>query len=109
MKVKQESEKPGLKPNIQKTNIMAPGPITSWQIDGEQMEAVTNFILLGFKITVDGNCNHETKRDLLLGKKVMTNLARILKKQRHYFVNKGPSSKFSSVQLLSHVQLFATP
>ena len=79
MKVKEESEKVGLKLNIQKTKIMAPGPITSWQIDGETVETVADFILLGSKIAVDGDCNHEIKRHLLLGRKVMTNLDRLLK------------------------------
>ena len=77
--MKQESEKAGLKFNIQKTNIMASGPITSWQIDGETMEMVTEFILGGSKITADGDCSHEIKRRLLLGRKVMTNLDSILK------------------------------
>ena len=79
MKVKEESEKVGLKLNIQKTKIMAPGPITSWQIDGETMEIVADFIFLGSKITADGDCSHEIKRCLLLGRKVMTNLDGILK------------------------------
>ena len=79
MKVKMESERIGLKFNIQKTKIMASGPITSWQIDGETMEAVTDFILGGSKITADGDCSHEIKRRLLLGRKVMTNLDSILK------------------------------
>ena len=79
MKVKEESEKAGLKLNIQKTKIMASGPITSWQIDGETMETVTNFIFLGSKITADGDCSHEIKRCLLLGRKVLTNLDSILK------------------------------
>ena len=79
MKVKEESEKVGLKLNIQKTKIMASGPITSWQIDGETMETVTDFILGGSKITEDGECSHEIKRCLLLGRKVMTNLDSILK------------------------------
>ena len=79
MKVKEESEKVGLKLNIQKTKIMASGPITSWQIDGETMERVTDFILGGSKITADGDCSHEIKRGLLLGRKVMTNLDSILK------------------------------
>ena len=108
MKVKEESEKAGLKFNIQKTNIMASGPITSWQIDRETMETVTDFILGGSKITADGDCSHEIKRCLHLGSKVVTKLDSILKirdikkKQRHYFANKGPSSQshgFSS----SHV------
>ena len=79
MKVKEESEKVGLKFNIQKTKIMASGPITSWQIDGETVETVSNFILGGSKITSDGDCSHEIKRRLLLGRKVMTNLDSILK------------------------------
>ena len=79
MKVKEESEKVGLKLNIQKTKIMATGPITSWQIDGETAETVRNFILLGSKITLDGDCSHEIKRHLLLGRKVMTNLDSALK------------------------------
>ena len=102
MKVKEESEKVGLKLNIQKIKIMISGPITSWQTDRQQMETVTDFIFLGFKITADGDCSHEIKRRLLLGRKVMTNLDSIFKKQRHYFAHKGPSSQgygFSS----SHV------
>ena len=79
MKVKEESEKVGLKLNIQKTKIMASGPIASWQIDGETMETVAEFILGGSKITADGDCSHEIKRFLLLGRKVMTNLESILK------------------------------
>ena len=79
MKVKEESEKAGLKLNIQKTKIMASGPITSWQIDGETMETVTDFILGGSKITADGDCSHEIKRCLLLGRKAMTNRDSILK------------------------------
>ena len=88
MKVKEESEKVGLKLDIQKTKIVASSPITSWQIHGETVETVTDFILGGSKITADGDCSHEIKRCLLLGRKAMTNL--------------------SSVQLLSHVQLFVT-
>ena len=79
MKVKEESEKVGLKLNSQKTKIMASDPITSWQIDGETVETVTDFIFLGSKITADGDCSHEIKRRLLLGRKVMTNLDSILK------------------------------
>ena len=79
MEVKEESKKVGLKLNIQKTKIMASGPITSWQIDGETMETVADFIFLGSKITVDGDCSHEVKRRLLLGRKVMTNLDSTLK------------------------------
>ena len=104
MKGKEDSEKAGLKLNVQKTKIMASSPITSWQTDGETMETVTNFIFLGSKITADGDCSCEIKRHLLLGRKVMTNLEGILKKQSHYFANKGPSSQsygFSS----SHVQM----
>ena len=79
MKVKEESEKVGLKLNIQKTKIMASGPITSWQIDGETMETVTGFMFLGSKITADSDCSHKIKRCLLLGRKAMTNLDNILK------------------------------
>ena len=79
MKVKEESEKVGLKLNIQKMNIMASGPITSWEIDGETVGKVSDFIFLGFKITANGDCSHEIKRRLLLGRKVMTNLDSILK------------------------------
>ena len=79
MKMKEESEKDGLKLNIQKTKTMASGPITSWQIDGETMETVTDFILGGSKISADGDCSHEIKRHLLLGRKVMTNLDSIFK------------------------------
>ena len=78
MKVKEESEKVGFKFNIQKTKIMASGPITSWQIDGEPVERVTDFIFLGSKITVDGDCTHEIKRHFLLGRKTMTNLDSLL-------------------------------
>ena len=79
MKVKEESEKVGLKLNIQKTEMMASGPMTSWEIDGETVETVSDFIFLGFKITTDGECSHEIKRCLLLGRKVVTNLDSILK------------------------------
>ena len=82
MKVKEESEKVGLKLNIQKTKIMACGPITSWEIDGETVETVSDFIVLGSKITADGDCSHEIKKRLFLGRKVMTNLDSILK-SRH--------------------------
>ena len=101
MKVKEESEKAGLKFNIQKMKIMASGHITSWQIEGETMEAVTDFVCWGSKITVDGNCCHEIKRPLLFGRKAMTNLDSMLK-SRHYSADKGPYSQsygFSS----SHV------
>ena len=79
MKVKEESQKAGLKLNIQKTKIMVSGPITSWHIEGEKMETVTDFVFLGFKITADGDCSHEIKRHLFLGRKAMTNLDSILK------------------------------
>ena len=79
MKVKEESEKPGLKLSIQKTKIMASGPITSWQVDGEKMETVITFIFLGSKITADGDCSHEIKRRLFLGRKAMTTLDSLLK------------------------------
>ena len=92
MKVKEESEKNGLKLNIQQTKIMASGPINSWQIHGETVETVADFIFLDSKITADGDCSHEIKRHLLLGRKVMTNLNSILK-NRHYFANKSPSGQ----------------
>ena len=104
MRVKEESEKAGLKLNIQKTEMMASGPITSWQIEGEQVDTVTDFLFLGSKITVDADCSREIKRRLLLERKAMTNLENILKKQRHHFADKGPYSQsygFSS----SHVQI----
>ena len=88
MKVKKKNEKAGLKFNIQKTKIMASGPITSWQIDGEIMETVTDFIFLGSKITVDGDCSHEIKRHLLLRRKAMTNLDSILKSRDITFLTK---------------------
>ena len=91
MKVKEESEKPGLKLSINKTKIMASSSITSWKIDGETMETMINFIFLDSKITADSDCSHEIKRHLLLGRKVITNV--YSKKQRHYFANKGPSSQ----------------
>ena len=105
MKVKEESEKAGLKLNIQKTKIMATSPITSWQLDGETMETVTDFILGSSKITADGDCSHEIKRGLLLGKKSYDQLRQHAKKQRHYFAKKGLSSQsygFSS----SHVWMW---
>ena len=104
MKVKEESEKVGLKLSIQKTKIMASGPITSWEIDGETTETLTEFILEDSKITADGDCSHEIKRRLLLGRKIMTNLDSILK-SRHYFANKALSSQgygFSS----SHIWMW---
>ena len=88
MKVKEESEKVGLRLNIQKSKIMASGPIISWQIDGETVEAVAEFIFWGSKITADGDCSHEIKRCLLFGRKVMTNLDSIIKKLRHYLSTK---------------------
>ena len=93
MKVKEESKKVGLKFNIQKAKIIASSPITSWQIDGETMETMTNFIFLGSKITTDGDCGDEIKRHLLLGRKVMTNLDSILKSRDINMANKGPSSR----------------
>ena len=91
MKVKEESEKVGLKLNIQKTEIMASGPITSWEIDGETVETVADFIFLASKITTDGDCSHEIKRRLLLGRKVMINLDSIFKSKD--IANKGLSSQ----------------
>ena len=93
MKVKEESEKVGLKLNIQKTKILASGPITSWQLDGETVETVSDFIFWGSKMTAEGDCSHEIKRRLLFGRKAMTNLDKHIKKQRHHFANKGPSSQ----------------
>ena len=90
IKVKEESEKVGLKLSIQKTNIMASGPITSWEIDGETVETVSDFILGGSKITTDADCSHEIKRHLLLGRKVMTNLDSILKSRDITLPTKGP-------------------
>ena len=87
MKVKEESEKVGLKLSIQKTRIMASGPITSWEKDGKKVERVTDFIFLGSKIITDGDCSHEIKRYLLIGSKVREHI----KKQKHSFANKGPS------------------
>ena len=105
MKVKEESEKVGLKLNIQKTKIMASGPIPSWQINGETMETVTDFIFGGSQITADGDYSHEIKRLLLLGRKSYDQPRQHIKKQRHYFANKGPPSQscgFSS----SHVWMW---
>ena len=104
MKVKEESEKVVLKFNIQKTKIMASSPTTSWQIDGETMETVTHFIFLGSKITADGDCSHEIKRCLLLGRKAMTNLDSILKSRDHFADNGlySQSCSFSS----THVQMW---
>ena len=102
MKVKEVSEKVGLKLNIQKTKIMASGPITSWQIDGETMETVTDFILSGSKITADGDCSHEIKRHLLLGRKAMTNLDSISKSRDITLLTKVWSSQsydFSSIHV----------
>ena len=102
MKVKEESEKVGLKLNIQKTKITASGTITSWQIDGETVETLTNFIFWSSKITADGDCSHEIKKMLAPRKKSYDQLRQYVKKQRHFFADKGPSSRsygFSS----SHV------
>ena len=93
MKVKEEGEKVGLKLNIQKTKIMASGPITLWHIDGETVEIVTDFIFLGSNITADGDFSHEIKRRLLLWKKSYDQHRQHIQKQRHYFANKGPSSQ----------------
>ena len=93
MKVKEESEKVGLKLNIQKTKIMASGPITSWQIDGEMVEIVSYFIFQGSKITSDVDCSLEIKKHLLLGRKSYDQPRQHIKKQRYYFANKGPSSQ----------------
>ena len=93
MKVKEESEKVGLKLNFQKTKIMASGPITSWQIDGEAVKTVTDFILGGSKITADGDCSHEIKRCLAPCEKSYDKPRQHIKKQRHHFTNKGPSSQ----------------
>ena len=93
MKVKEESEKVGFKLNIQKTKIVASGPITSWEIDGETVETVSYFIFLGSKITADGDCSHEIKRHLTPWKKSYDQPRQHIKKQRHYFTNKGPSSQ----------------
>ena len=104
MKVKEESEKPGLKLSIQKTKIMASSPITSWQIKGEKVETVTDILFLGSKITVDGDCSHEIERRLLLGRKAMTNLDSVLKSRDSALPIKGPHSQsygFSS----SHVRI----
>ena len=103
MKVKEESERVDLKLNIQKTKIIASGPITSWQIDGETVETVRDFIILGSKITANGDCSHEIKRCLFLGRKALTN-RQCIKKQRYYFADKGPYNQsygFSS----SYVQM----
>ena len=108
MNVKEESENVGLKLNIQKTKIMASGPITSWEIDGKRMEMVRDVIFLGSKITADGDCSHEIKRRLLLGRKAMTNLDSILKSKRHYFANKGPSSQSYGISS-SHVWMWIGP
>ena len=104
MRVKEESEKADLKFNIQKTKIMASNHITSWKIDGETMETVRNSISFGSKVTVDGDRSHEIKRCLLLGRKAMTNLDSLIKKERYHFADKGPYSQsygFSS----SHVRM----
>ena len=105
LKVKEESDKAGLKLNIWKTKIMASGPITSWQIDGETMETVTNFIFLDSKVTADGDCSQEIKSHLLFGKKAMAKLGKSIKKQRHPFPKKCLDSQsygFSS----NHIQIW---
>ena len=103
MKVKEEIEKAGIKLNTQKTKIKASSPITSWQIDGKTMETVTDFIFLGSKITIDGDCSHEIKR-LAPWKKSYDQPRQHIKKQRHYFANKGPSSQSYGLSS-SHVQM----
>ena len=105
MKVEEEIEKPGLKLNILKMKIMASGPITSWQIDGETMETLADFIFFSSKITADGDCRHEIKRHLFLGRKAMTNWYSILKKQRYYIADKGPYSQSYGFST-SHVLLW---
>ena len=102
--MKEESEKAGLKLHIQKPKIMASSPITSWQIDGETIETVTDFIFLGSKITADGNCSREIKRHLLLGRKAMTNLESVLKSRDNHFADKGECSQSSGFSS-SHVRL----
>ena len=92
MKVKEKSEKAGLKLNIQKTKITVSGPITSWQTEGGKVETVTDFMFLGSKITADGDCSHKVKRHLLLRRKAMTNLDSVLKKQTDHFDDRGPYS-----------------
>ena len=112
MKVKEETEKAGLKLNVQKTKIMAPGPITSWQIDGEKVETMIDFIFLGSKITVDGECSHEIKRHLLLGRKAMTNLDSILKSRditlptKVHLVSYGFSSSHVWMWELDHKEVW---
>ena len=103
MKVKEEGKKTGLKFGIQKTKIMASGPITSWQIDGETMKTVTVFIFWSSKITADCDCSYEIKRHLLLGRKTVTQLRQHIKKQRHYFANNSSSQSYSFSS--SHVQM----
>ena len=106
MKVKEESEKSGLKLNIQKTKIMASAPITSWQIDGETKETVTEFIFLGSKITADGDCSHEIKRHLLLGRKAKTNLDSVLKTRDFTLLTKAKLLSSQSYCFSSgHVQM----
>ena len=102
MKVKEEGEKVGLKLNVQKTKIMESGPITSWQIDGETVETVRDFLFLSSKITAESDCSHEIKRCLLLERKAMTNL---IKKQRHHFADKGPCSQSYGFST-SHVRIW---
>ena len=102
MKVKEESEKVGLKLNIQKTKIMASGPTTSWQIDGETVETVADFVFLGSKITVDGDCSHEIKRCLLFGRKVITNLDSILKSRDVILLTKVCLVKAMILSVLMH-------
>ena len=102
MKVKEENEKAALKLNIQKTKIMASGPITLWQIDGETMETATDFIFLGSKITADAGCSHEIKRCLLLGRKDNDLPSRRIEKQRHYFANRCSPSQSHGFSVLMY-------
>ena len=106
MMMKEECDKAGLKLSIKKTKIMASSPITSWQIERGKVEAVTDFLFLGFKITADSDCSHKTKRHMLLGRKAITNLDSILKFRD---ITLSTKVRISSVQSLSHIQLFETP
>ena len=103
MKVKEENEKAGLKLNIQMTKIMASGPITSWQMDGETVETVTDFVFLGSKITADGDCSYEIKRHMFLGRKAMTNLDSILKNRDITLLTKSPLVKDTVFSLVMYV------
>ena len=104
MRVKEESERANLRLNVKKIKIMASGPITAWQIDGEKVEVVTDFLFLGSKIAADGDCSHEIRRHMLLGRNVITNLDKCVEKQRHFSADKGPYSQGYGL-LSGHVQL----